>query len=160
MIIVDYVDKYFNPWLYMKKEILYNGKIHEYTNKDAFYYIKDPDKNDVFIIHNHINVFECIKWYPEYNEFKMLRGITELDILKKYNIEDIQSEWIGIIHYPEFVKDMKYSSYEEFTYIVKDKRFIDSLKYCKCLITLSDWLNIYVKKIGFVCEEILDILFL
>lgn len=147
IIIIDYVDKYFNPWLDMEKKIIYNNKIYSYLNKDAYYYTKDKYKEDVFIIKNDISIFECIKWYSEYNEFKLLRGVVETDIIKKYNIHEIISEWIGIIHYPEFTKEMNYNSYEEFVNIVKNKRFIDSLKYCKCLIALSDWSNEYIKKI-------------
>lgn len=147
IIIIDYVDKYFNLWLDMEKKIIYNDKIYYYLNKDAYYYIKDNCKEDVFVIKNDSSIFECIKWYSEYNEFKLLRGVIETDIIKKYNILDINSEWIGIIHYPEFTKDMNYNSDEEFINIIKNKRFIDSLKYCKCLITLSDWLNKYIKNI-------------
>ena len=147
IILIDYVDKYFNSWLDMKKHILFDSILYIYSNKDTFFHINDKDKEDVFILKNNINIFECIKWYPEYNEFKKLRGVLKTDIVKKYNIKNINSEWIGIVHYPEFIKEMNYESHEDFKNIIKNNRFTQALRYCKCLITMSDWLNKYVTDI-------------
>lgn len=147
ILLIDYVDKYFNAWLELPKEIICDNKVYHFQNKDAYYHVNDKDKNDIFIYYDSINIYHFIKWYPEYNEFKILYGEVIQNMIKKYNISIIEKPWIGIIHYPEFIKEMNYSSTESFEMIIQTDIFIKSLKNCKCLITLSNYLKNYIYNI-------------
>jgi hypothetical protein len=118
-----------------------------FKTKDAYYYIHDKLKSDVFICCNKHNKNVFIKWYPEYNEFKIMRGEIITNFIKKYNIININEPWIGILHYPEFVPELNYSSFEELKEIIQSQHFKNSVKCCKGIITLSDNLKYYVEKI-------------
>ena len=148
IILVDYIDKYFNKNFYQKKEFYYKNKLYQFFYKDVYYNINDSNKNDIFIYVDEIGLYYIFEWFPEFNEFKMLTGALIHNYKKKYNdILQIDKEWIGILHYPEFKKVMKYNSDEELTQIIDSDLFLNSIKNCKIIITLSDFLNNYCKKI-------------
>jgi hypothetical protein len=115
--------------------------------KDAYYHINDKLKSDVFIYTDNYGFKTLIKWYPEHNEFKIMRGELLSKFVKKYNIRILKEPWIGILHYPEFPKEMNYNSLEELKQIVKSSHFKQSIKYCVGIISLSDHLKTYVEKI-------------
>lgn len=143
IILIDFMDKYFNLWFELTKNICEN-KEYEFINKDAYYHNNDVDKNDVFIHYDELNMYNLIKWYPEYNEFKIMKGELLFNFTQNIIIEYIIQPWIGILHYPKFIDDMKYESYESFTNIIKSDILIKSIKYCKCIITLSKYLCDYI----------------
>jgi hypothetical protein len=147
IILVDFMDKYFNLWFDLPKEIYCEGIKYLFYNKDAYYINTDINKNDVFIYYDNINIYHVIKWYPEYNEFKKVKGILLQNLIKKYNIDIINNEWIGILHYPEFIKEMNYESTESFENLLKSNIFINSISKCKCIITLSNFLKKYISNI-------------
>jgi hypothetical protein len=66
---------------------------------------------------------------------------------KKISCTNITKPWVGILHYPEFIEEMNYESFEAFPNILKSKTLIESIQHCKCIITLSQHLQIYVNKI-------------
>jgi hypothetical protein len=147
LILVDFMDKYFNLWFELPKNIMCQGNNLNFINKDAYYYIDDPEKNDVFIYTDNMNLYYPYKWYPEYNEFKLMKGEIIQHFKKKINSDVINKPWVGILHYPEFVEEMNYESYEALTNLIKSDTFIKSLKNCKCIITLSEHLKEYLDKI-------------
>ncbi len=108
--------KYFNSWLELPKDIACNNKDF-FLNKDANYNIDAPNKHDI-VIYKHLkheyNLTNIIKWYPEFNELKILRGVLKSKSINIYiyDIENIKNEWVGILHYPKFVPEMNYTSYE------------------------------------------------
>ena len=154
--LVDFMDKYFNLWfeqpinIVCKNDIIYNKADEQCENfcfhiKDAYYHINDIGKNDVFIYEDRLNIYHMIKWYPEYNEFKLMKGEVMQHFKKKIICDNMSKPWIGIVHYPEFVKDMNYESYESLPNILMSSSFIESSKYCKCIITLSIFLKEYLE---------------
>ena len=147
IILVDFMDKYFNLWFELPKHIICNNNKYSFINKDIYYHINDPLKNDVFIHYNELDIYTIMKWYPEYNEFKIMRGELIYKFKKKIETNYILEPWIGILHYPKFTEEMKYKSYEDFLNILKSHIFIKSIKYCKCIITLSQYLCNYITKV-------------
>ena len=137
IILVDFMDKYFNLWFELSKTIICKNNNYNFINKDAYYHIHDVDKNDVFIYTDNINLYHPLKWYPDHNEFKNMRGEIIQHFKKKINSNIITKPWIGILHYPEFTKEMNYESYESLPNIIKSNTFINSFKYCKCIICLA-----------------------
>lgn len=144
IILVDFMDKYFNLWFDKIKIIKCNNSIFYFYNKDVYYDIRDPEKNDVFIYYDKLNLYHIIKWFSESNEFKILDGEIINNFKKKYNINKIEKPWIGILHYPEFIKDMNFYSDESLPAILKSSTFKQSVKYCKGIITLSNHLKKYL----------------
>lgn len=147
IILIDFMDKYFNLWFELPKIITCNNITYNFINKDAYYHINDNDKNDVFINIDEYNIYTILKWFPEYNEFKVLKGELIHNFKKKINVYNIDKPWIGILHYPEFVKEMNYNSYESLHNILKSTLLTNSIKHCKCIITLSNNLKLYVEQI-------------
>jgi hypothetical protein len=146
IILVDFMDKYFNLWFEMTKTIDYDSKCYNFLNKDVYYHLYDINKSDAFIYYNEFNIYYIFKWFEQSNEFKILQGELKNKLIKKYNIEIIKDPWIGILHYPEFVIEMNYESYEALPNILKSKLLIESIKYCKCIITLSEHLKNYLEE--------------
>ena len=147
IILVDFMDKYFNLWFELPKIINYNNITYNFINKDVYYHINDNNKEDIFVYYDKFNLYHIFKWYSEYNEFKLLKGDLINNLKKKINSDIINSDWIGILHYPEFISDMNYDSYESFENILKSNTFLESIKYCKCIITLSKYLKDYIYNI-------------
>ena len=147
ILLVDYMDCYFGRQFDSVKNINIGDNSYMFFLKDAYYHINDKLKSDVFINIDNNGFKTFIKWYPEYNEFKIMRGELITKFVKKYNIKIINEPWIGIIHYPEFPKEMNYNSLEELTQIVKSSHFKQSIKYCIGIISLSDHLKTYIQKI-------------
>ena len=145
IILIDFIDKYFDPWLYQEKIIICNNIKYSFYNKDAYYDENDMYKNDIFVYKDNLNLKTVIKWFPEYNEFKILRGKLTINLKKKYTIDNIDKPWVGIVHYPEFTKEMNYESYEYFKNIVSSYNFLKSINKCICIITLSQWLQSYIE---------------
>jgi hypothetical protein len=147
ILLVDYMDCYFGRQFDSVKNINIENNSYMFFLKDAYYHINDKLKSDVFINIDNYGFKTFIKWYPEYNEFKIMRGELMSKFIKKYNIRILKEPWIGILHYPEFPKEMNYNSLEELTQIVKSSHFKQSIKYCVGIISLSDHLKTYVEKI-------------
>jgi hypothetical protein len=141
------MDKYFNLWFELPKIIKCENETFHFINKDAYYHISDMDKDDIFIHTDEFNIYKILKWYPQYNEFKIMRCEIISHLKKKIYSNVINKPWVGILHYPEFTKEMNYESFESFSNILKSNTLIESIKYCKCIITLSNYLKIYVEKI-------------
>ena len=159
IILVDFMDKYFNLWFEFKKQIKYNKFIYKlqnnnedtskefiFMNKDAYYHINDIEKSDVFIYTDKIGIYHIFKWYPEFNDFKLMKGAIIQHFKKKITSNSIDKPWIGIIHYPEFTKEMNYESFESIPNILQSNTFKESYKYCRGIITLSYFLKIYLQK--------------
>ena len=138
IVLVDYMDKYFNLWYDFDKDIISENNEYKFSNKDAYYYINDVEKSDVFIHYDEFNLYHIIKWFPEYNQFKTIPGEIIQHFKKKSNIYSVLKPWIGFIHYPEFVPEMNYTSFEALPNILKSNTFKESLPQCKCIITLSE----------------------
>lgn len=147
ILLVDYMDCYFGRQFDSVKNIKIGDNSYMFFLKDAYYHINDKLKSDVFINIDNNGFKTFIKWYPEFNEFKIMRGELMTKFTKKYNIRIITEPWIGIIHYPEFPKEMNYNSLEELTQIVKSSHFKQSIKYCVGIISLSEHLKTYILKI-------------
>lgn len=140
---VDYVDKYFNLFFDVDKNIhLANNSIKKKVG-DTLYSIFDDDKQDIFCINENDTenkVKKYARWYPEYNEFKLVRGLLELHVNKKFQYAPIKNnKWIGIIHYPKFINEK--DSFESFNNFVKSKHFLESIDNCLGFITLSEHLK-------------------
>jgi hypothetical protein len=147
ILLVDYMDCYFGRQYDTIKYINVENNSYMFFLKDAYYHIKDKFKSDVFIYVNDYGLKTFIKWYPEYNEFKIMRGELMSKFVKKYNIRILNQPWIGILHYPEFPKEMNYNSLEELVQIVKSPHFKKSIEFCVGIISLSDHLKTYIQKI-------------
>ena len=85
--LVDFVDKYFNPWMNLSKNMICNDITYNFKNKDAYYHRLDSFKHDISIYYDKYNIFHAIKWYPENNEFIFFDGCLYSDLIEKYNIE-------------------------------------------------------------------------
>lgn len=144
--IVDFMDKYFNALFDEEKNITVHGIKYCFKVSDTYVEINGNDKSDIFIHYDEYGLYHMIKWYPEFNEFKFLRGKLLSDVCKKYNTAPIETPWIGIIHYPEFTKDMNYESTEDLKNIVKTETFKKSIIHCKCIITLSEHCKKYIQR--------------
>lgn len=145
--IVDYMDKYFNLFFDTKKDVYVNGKHYVFYVRDTYYNIDDPQKSDSFISYEN-EVPVIIRWYQEYNEFKIARGHIVSKYVKKYNIlSRIECDWIGILHYPDF-EGMSYSSLESFVNIRKSRHFQESFSRCRGIITLSNHLKNEIQNIS------------
>lgn len=144
--IVDFMDKYFNAWFSEQKNIVIDGQIYKFKISDAYEERESNDKSDIFIYYDKYGMYHMIKWYSEYNEFKFLRGKLLKDVVKKNDIRPIITPWIGIIHYPEFPEEMNYDSGEDIKNIIHAEMFKISIKYCKCIITLSEHCKRYISK--------------
>jgi hypothetical protein len=147
ILLVDYMDCYFGLQFDTIKNINVENNSYMFFLKNAYYHINDKLKSDVFIHTDNYGLKKIIKWYPEYNEFKIMRGELMSKFVKKYNIRILNKPWIGILHYPEFPKEMNYNSLEELVQVVKSSHFKQSIKYCVGIISLSDHLKSYIKKI-------------
>jgi hypothetical protein len=147
ILLVDYMDTYFSYFYDLPKIINLKNESYYFLNKDAYYNIKDNDRSDVFIYRNKEGFDKFIKWYPKYNEFKLMRGELMINFMPKYNIQVLNDPWIGILHYPEFPDEMNYSSYEETRHIINSTHFKQSISCCKGIIVLSQHLKTYVEKI-------------
>ena len=84
IILVDFMDKYFNLWFELPKIINHNNITYNFINKDAYYDINDNNKEDIFVYYDELNIYHVLKWYAEYNEFKLLKGYL-INNLKKKN---------------------------------------------------------------------------
>lgn len=146
IILVDFMDKYFNLWFDINKPITHENTIINFTNKDAYYSINDSDKSDIFVYYDKYNIYYIYKWYNNINNFKLLRGELIINLIKKYNIRKIKSSWIGILHYPEFVPEMNYQSLESLPNMLRSTNLKESIKKCKCIIALSEYLKHYIIK--------------
>lgn len=140
---VDYVDKYFNLFFDVEKNIhIANNSIKKKVG-DALYSILDDDKQDIFCINENETenqVKKYARWYPEYNEFKVVRGLLELHVNRKFQYAPIKNnKWIGIIHYPKFINEI--DSFESFNNFVKSKHFLESIDNCMGFITMSEHLK-------------------
>ena len=144
IVLVDFMDKYFNKWFELNKDIICENKLYKFINKDVYYKINDEKSSDIFIYYDEFQIYHIIKWYEEYNEFKMLYGELMLNYKKRYNSIIIDKPWIGILHYPEFTKDMNITSYESLPYILQSITLQESFKNCKAIITLSEHLKKYI----------------
>lgn len=71
--------------------------------------------------------------------FGWMRG----DLLKERKIP-YQEPWVGFIHNPPEIPEW-YKDFNKLQYIFEDSVFIESLKYCKGLYTLSDYLKKWVE---------------
>lgn len=147
ILLIDYMDKYFNKWLEEPKVILCDNVEYNFTNGDAHYYIRDKTRQDVFIHIDECNNNIFIKWYPNYNEFKILRGVLNKEIIPKYNNIVSNDKWVGFLHYPIFSKESPFSSGEEFINIIESNKFKLMAPNCKFIVTLSNYLNNQCKKI-------------
>jgi hypothetical protein len=135
------MDKYFNSWFDMNKTIIWNDTNLIFKNKDTYYSISKD--NDAFIFYNN-GLYNIIQWNEIYNEFKLIRGGLLQFYKKKYNVESIKKPWYGILHYPEFTKEMNFPSFESADNIIKSDTFIESKKYCKGIIVLSNHCKTYL----------------
>jgi len=143
IIIIDFMDKYFNLWFELPKIITYNERELNFINSDAHYRITDVDKADIFIGEiNNEKIF--LRWFKEYDEFKLLYDESMNNLKKKYMTENINKYWIGILHYPEFVEEMNYTSYESLPNILKSNKLQSSILNCKGIVVLSDFLKKYL----------------
>lgn len=146
IIIVDFMDKYFNYWFEMPKIIPFQNKIYNFKNSDAYYRINDVDKADIFIKELDNKKYLYLRWYQEHNEFKELFNQSLINFKKKYNTESIDKNWIGILHYPEFIEEMNYLSYESLDNILKSDNLQKSIINCKGIVVLSEYLKKYLIK--------------
>jgi len=152
VIFIDYMDKYFNLWFDLSKNIYCttNKKTYRVNIKDTLYYIGNnfnklpyERRSNFECKNNDDDIFLCenkfyVKWFSEFNEFKIIKGALDYEFKKKYDIGPITTPWVGFIHYPVFPSTMNYSSDEELKNIVKSRTFIESKPYCKCIIALSE----------------------
>ena len=69
IILVDFMDKYFNKWFDLNKDIICENKIYNFLNKDVYYKINDINLTDIFIYYDEFKLYYFIKWFEEYNEF-------------------------------------------------------------------------------------------
>lgn len=143
--LVHFMDKYFNAWFDQDKIIEWNDTNLYFKNKDTYYNISKDEDNFIFFKEN--GLYYVIRWDSVYNEFKLVRGALIQFYKKKYNVESIKSPWYGILHYPEFTKEMNFSSLESSNNIVNSDTFIESKKYCKGIIVLSNHCKQYLSNI-------------
>ena len=57
-------------------------KLYKFINKDAYYHKDDENTNDIFVYIDEHNFNHIIKWYPEYNEFKFMKGEIMNNLIK------------------------------------------------------------------------------
>jgi hypothetical protein len=143
--LVHFMDKYFNLWLDTPKNIKWNNLEFKFKIKDTYYRISGDE--DSFIYYDTDGLYHIIQWSNEYNEFKLVRGGLIQFYKKKYNIESILTPWYGILHYPEFVEEMNYTSYESAENIIKSEAFAESKNFCKGIIVLSEHCKNYIKSV-------------
>lgn len=139
IVFVDYMDKYFNKFFYNKIK-LHNTNVVLYE-KDAYYLAEGDEKKTSLFLHDN----QVYKWNNESQQFLK----TKCDIKKlkkKYNVGTIKEKWVGIIHYPEFKKEMNFHSDESLPMIIQSPHFIESIKNCIAIITLSEYCKMYVKQ--------------
>jgi len=147
ILLVDFMDRYFNSWYEEDKIISCNNNIYQFKNNDSYYHYRDDNKSDVFVYSDELNNKHFIKWFPNYNEFKLLRGERFSNFIKKYKPEVLYSKWIGFLHYPEFLSEMNFQSGEELKNIINTQIFKESVKNCMFIIVLSNTLKIYCDKL-------------